>query len=88
MTIFGLPPPNILASLKLMIYKALIHADPGPTTLKTFLAAKDYFNIEDRWIKRLNETMKKPSRTGVVVGMGGVVGICASHIPIESRQKQ
>ena len=46
-----------------MIYKALIHADPGPTTLKTFLA-KDYFNIEDRWIKRLNETMKKPSRTG------------------------
>ena len=24
-----------------------------------FWAPEDYFNIEDRWIKRLNETMKK-----------------------------
>ena len=30
------------------------------------LCDEDYFNIEDRWIKRLNETMKTPGLAAVM----------------------
>ena len=54
------PPDRRLPSLSA---SKRVHGPPPRVDLRNLHACKDYFNIEDRWIKRLNETMKKRQDT-------------------------